>query len=304
MHTDIKTNNVDFENLLKNYFFHINHSNMNSFLCVLIGVFKIKINNLKEILIFVSKNPFIENIPKDFYNYWELMQFEINKKFFNKLLSSKDGDSFIVPSNDDSLLNLTRNNKLFQLNDFAFFQETIQNDIIFLKSIGSSDFCLLILYYEFESNKNISSNSIFSKIRYKLNNDSNSTSGFFKIRKLNLSSLNYSSSNNTSNNSGDNNNISPYKNNIGNLIDEPDNEIFLNPEFKNKIDDDISDITPLSNESKKIIIKNGFESSFNNYRGILYFRWDNIFYQNKNKQKKIFYSDYIEEVLKFFSSSN
>ena len=303
MHTDIKTSNADFENLLKNYFFHINHSNRNSFLCVLIGVFKVKINNLKEILIFLSKNPFIENIPRDFYNYWELMQFNIDKKIFNKILSSKDADSFIVPQNGESLLSLTRNNNLFQLEDFAFFQETIQNDIFFLKSIASSNFCLLILYYELESNKNISSNSIFSKIINKLNNDSNSTLGILKNRKLNLSSLNYSSSNNTNNNSSDSNNISVNKNNNAYLFNEPDKEIFLNPEIKNKMDDNISDIPPLSNELKKII-KNGFESSFNNYRGILYFRWDNIFYQNKTKQKTRFYSDYIEEVLKFFSSSN
>ena len=42
----------------------------------------------------------------------------------NKLLSSKDGDSFIV-SNEDSLYSLTRNNNLFQLENYELFQETI-----------------------------------------------------------------------------------------------------------------------------------------------------------------------------------
>ena len=82
------------------------------------------------------------------------MRFNLDKKKFNKILSSKDGDSFVVSSNEISLLSLTRNNNLFQLEDFSFFQETIKNDLKFLKSISSNNFSLLILYYEFEANKN------------------------------------------------------------------------------------------------------------------------------------------------------
>ena len=55
------------------------------------------------------------------------------------------------------------------------------------------------------------------------------------------------------------------------------------------------------NESKKIIMKYGFESSYNNYKGILYFKWENVFYQNKKKAIKKFYSDYAEALLNFFS---
>ena len=299
MHTDLKTDS-DFVNLLKNYFYHINYSNVNTFLCVLIGVFKVRINNYKEILIFVSKNPFIENVPKDFYNYWELMRFNIDKKKFNKILSSKDGDSFVISSNVDSLLSLTRNNNLFQLEDFNFFQETIKNDLKFLKSISSSNFCLLILYYEFEANKNLSKDySIFSKIRIKLINDSNSNSDLFKSRKINLSSSNFSSSNISENN---NFNTSPNKNIPINLFDDTAKEIFINFENKKKIDDDISDIPLISNDSKSLVMKNGFETFYNNFKGILYFRWENIFYQDKNKSKRRFYSDYADEVLQYFSS--
>ena len=297
LHTDIKINS-NFEDLLQNYFYHLNYSNINTFLCVLIGVFKVQINNLKEILIFVSKNSFIENIPRDFYNYWELMQFNIDKKKFVKLLSSKDGDSFIV-SNEDSLYSLTRNNNLFQLENYELFQETITNDIKFLKSISSSNFRLLILYYEYETNKNNSKDSIFSKIRLKLINDSNSNSDLLKNKKINLSNSNFSLSNNTSNN----NTLSLNKNMVNNLFDDTDKEIFINAENKKKIDDNISDIPLISNESKSLILKNGFESSYNNYKGILYFRWDNVFYQNKRKSKE-FYSDYINDIMQFFSGKN
>ena len=297
MHTDLNTNS-DFEKLLKNFFYHTNYSNINSFLCVLLGVFKVKINNYKEILIFVSKNPFIENVPRDFYNYWELMRFNLDKKKFNKILSSKDGDSFVISSNVISLLSLTRNNNLFQLEDFSFFQETIKNDLKFLKSISSNNFCLLILYYEFEANKNISKDSIFNKTRIKLINDSNSNSDLFKSKKINLSSSNFSSSNNSENN----NYISSNKNIQINIFDDIDKEIFINPENKKKLDDDISEIPLISNDSKSLIMKNGFETSYNNFKGILYFRWDNIFYQNKSKSKRRFYSNYADEVLKYFSS--
>ena len=49
-------------------------------------------------------------------------------------------------------------------------------------------------------------------------------------------------------------------------------------------------------------MKNGFETFYNNFKGILYFRWENIFYQDKNKSKRRFYSDYADEVLQYFSS--
>jgi len=224
-----------------------------------ISIKKIDSNHLKEILIFVSKNPFIENVPRVFYNYWELMRFNYDKKIFNKLLSSKDGDSFIVSSKDDSFLSLTINN-LFQIEDFEFFSDTIKNDIKFLKSISSSQFTLLILYYEFETNKhtynNKSKDSIFNKGRVKLINDSNSDN---KNRKISLSISNTSLDNNSSNNNNNQNNIIN-----NNLFDDNDKEVFISNENNKKMDD-LSEIPYISNESKSLIMKNGFESTFNNF---------------------------------------
>jgi hypothetical protein len=192
LHTDIKIdNNSDLNELLTNYFFHMNYSNINSFLCVLIGVFKVKINDLKEILIFVSKNPFIEDVPKNFYFYWELMRFNNEKKKFNKVLSSKDGDSFIIETEEETLSLTRRNNNIFKLEDFEFFKENIKNDLKFLKSISSNQFCLIILYYEVEAKKDKLKDSIFSKFRIKLINDSNSISDLFKFKKLSLSNYNF-----------------------------------------------------------------------------------------------------------------
>lgn len=289
LHTDIiMKDNSEF---LNDYFSHLNNSNINTFLSVLLGVFKVQINNLKEILIFVSKNPFVENVPRDFYNYWELMQFNKDKKKFNKLLSSKDADSFII-TNENSLVSL---NNVFQLDNFKLFQETIQNDIKFLMSISSSKFNLLILYYEYETNKNTSKNSIFSKIRNKLINDSNSTSDIFKNKKISVSNTYFSLSNNTSNY-----NNSLNKNIINNISEDTDKDIFTNIDNRKAIDDDISDIPLISNEIQNIVMTNGFESSYNHYKGIIYFRWDNVFYQNKRLSKS-FYFDYVNELIQLFS---
>jgi hypothetical protein len=280
LHTDINSNNVDFNDLIKRYFNHINYENINSFLCVLLGVFKIKINNFKEILVFVSKNPFVENVPRDFYNYWELMRFVIDKKKFCKVLSSKDRDSFIISSKEESFISHTNNsNNIFQLEDYEIFHDTIKNDIEFLNSIFSCDFSLLILYYEFETNKYISKESYFINI---------------KNRNTNDSGLNFSSDNNFSNS------IQDSIINTNNMFDSY-KEVIIPGEGKKKIDE-MSDIPIYSNDSKSLIMKNGFESTFNNYKGIVYFRWDNVFYQKKKGLKETFFSDYKEAVIKYFSS--
>jgi hypothetical protein len=294
LHTDINSNNVDFNDLIKRYFNHINYENINSFLCVLLGVFKIKINNLKEILIFVSKNPFVENVPRDFYNYWELRRFVIDKKKFHKVLSSKDKDSFIISSKEESFTSDSNNsNNKFQLEDYQIFHDTIKNDIDFLSSIFSYDFSLLILYYEFETNKNIYKESYFTNIKNRNANDSNIDLLKVKVN-TNDSGLNFSPDNNYSNNIQDN---IIYTNNMFDC----DKEVNITGEGKKKIDE-MSEIPIYSNDSKSLIMKNGFESTLNNYKGIVYFRWDNVFYQKKKGLKEAFFSDYEESVIKYFSS--
>ena len=104
----------------------------------------------------MSQNPLIEKIPRDYYNYWEIMRFNLKTRRFMKLVSSKDNDTFLImPNNEESTFSLSKNNHhLFHLDDFSIFREAIKNDLKFLKSISSNNFCLILLYYEFE-NKNM-----------------------------------------------------------------------------------------------------------------------------------------------------
>ena len=276
LHTDIKITN-GFNNLLKRFFNYSNNGNLNSFLCVLLGVFRIKINNFKEIVVFISQNPLIEKIPSDYYNYWEIRKFDSKIKKFIKLVSSKDNDSFIIiDKKDNSILSLSKKKRnYFHLDDFEIFKMSIQNDIKFLKTIHSNDFCLVVLYYEFE-NRNMRKNSIFIDQKVKFNDflssvgksskSKNFSENILKNKKLGLSPPNTK-----------------------------------NTDMKKKTDE-ISDIPNFSNNSRSMIIQNGFDATFNNYRGLLYFRWDNIFYQKKCFCDSNHYSAYMNDVMQYFSS--
>ena len=82
--------------------------------------------------------------------------------------------------------------------------------------------------------------------------------------------------------------------------DITENEIKINIDMK-KITDNISVIPDNSNISRSMIIQNGFDVSYNNYRGLIYFRWDNIFYQKKCTCCGNFYDNYINNVMRYFS---
>ena len=296
LHTDIKISS-SFNNLLRNYFQYLNYGNLNSFLCVLIGVFRVKINNFKEIVIFLSQNPLVEKIPGVYYNYWEIMKFNLESRRFMKLVSSKDNDTFIImPNNEDNSITLSKDkHHTFYLDDFGIFKQTIKNDLIFLKSISSNNFCLILLYYELE-NKIINKNSIFAEQKTKLNYDlpsslfKGNSQDTGKNQKLTLSPPNSNNSNKP-----DNTIINEKSD------DSIDKEIIINNDIKKKTDD-ISNISDFSNNSKSMIIQNGFDASFNNYRGLLYFRWDNIFCTKKCSCDQNFYTNYINYIMKYFSN--
>ena len=302
LHSDIKLTDT-FNNLLKNCFHYLNYSNVNSFLCALLGVFRIKINNFNEIVIFVSKNTLIENIPNNYFNYWKIMSFNLDTKKFKQIISSKDNETFIaihkdLESSSSSSLTIGKHH-LFYLDDFEVFQKVIKDDINFLRSISSYNFCLTLLYYEFE-NKNMNKNSIFieQKTKFDLpstliksNDLKNFSEETLKNKKLALSPPNNSSSqkrHGTININETNEDIT-------------DKEIKINIDIK-KVTDNISVIpNNNSNVSKSMIIQNGFDASFNNYRGLIFFRWDNIFYQKKCTCYKNFYSNYFNDIIRYFS---
>ena len=152
-----KIKNSKIANLLDEYFAYVHGKGVNgTFIPSLLGVFKIKINNFKTLLIFITKNSLVENAPKKFYTYWQLIRF-LNEKP-QKIASSKFNSGSLVKDDPifersfqiESKKDNPNYNKIFVKN-YSEFSDTIKNDIRFLKEIGSKNFDLLLMYYEFEN---------------------------------------------------------------------------------------------------------------------------------------------------------
>ena len=117
---------------------------------------KIKINNFKTLLVLITKNSLVENDPKDFFTYWQLIRFFKNKP--EKISSSQFNSGTLVK--DDNIFeravqietkadNPNYNKILFK--NYIDFEETIKNDIEFLSQCGANNFDLLLMYYEYEN---------------------------------------------------------------------------------------------------------------------------------------------------------
>ena len=151
-----KGKNSDLAILIDQYLTYIHGKGNGTFIPSLLGVFKIKINDFKTLLVFVTKNSIVENIPKNFYTYWQLIRFLSDKP--KKIASSKFNNSIFVK--DDPIFERTfqletkrdnpNYNKIF-LKNYNDFVETIQSDILFLKQCNSHNFDLLLMYYEYEN---------------------------------------------------------------------------------------------------------------------------------------------------------
>ena len=150
--------NKDIAKMIEQYFDYIQEGKgkTGSFLPELIGIFKIKINNFDTILLYVSRNILVQNIPKNFFTYWQLLRFDKIKP--NKIASSKFHGSTLVE--DDPLFERpysvqTKNendeiNKIL-LKNYNDFKEIIENDIEFLKNNNLLYVNLLMMYFEYEN---------------------------------------------------------------------------------------------------------------------------------------------------------
>ena len=103
-----------------------------SFLPEVIGIFKIKINNFKPILLYISKNVLVDNIPRNFFTFWQLLSFDLEKP--KKIASSKYTKGALVKEDNifERVLMDTSNNNIL-LKNFEDFAETLENDFNFLK---------------------------------------------------------------------------------------------------------------------------------------------------------------------------
>ncbi len=151
-----KGKNSDLAILIDQYLTYIHGKGNGTFIPSLLGVFKVKINDFKTLLVFVTKNSIVENIPKNFYTYWQLIRFlsekpkKIASSKFNNSIFAKDDPIFERTFQLETKRDNPNYNKIF-LKNYNDFVETIKSDILFLKQCNSHNFDLLLMYYEYEN---------------------------------------------------------------------------------------------------------------------------------------------------------
>ena len=270
-----KTNNKK----INDYFNYLN-LNKNSFLPKIFAIFNIKINNFNSFTLILGKNPIFDNIPKQNFNYWQIMKFNKIRNDFYKIITSKDRNSICIF--EDNLLNGI--NKLF-IKDYENFKLLLENDLNFLKNLNSKNFEFYLIYYEIDQNNNNNNNNNEENLKISQN------SNFLFLNRLsNLSNIRNSIINQNRNTkfsinfrTSEINNIS-LQNIENNFFDNNDNNnnnnnesIFLNDEIIENLDTNIK-INP-----KKIINnQEGFECLFNEYKCLIFCTFENIFDFNNN----------------------
>ena len=157
---NIDNSNKKIAKMLDRYFNYIKGVGVSStFIPIVIGIFKVKINSFKTMLIYISCNSLVEDSPlNNNYSYWQLIRFSLKDK--TKISSSKYrhsvliGDDLIfdrkyaVPSIKED--NDSPYNKI-EIKNYFNFEETIKHDIIFLKECGIKYSNFLLMYFEYEN---------------------------------------------------------------------------------------------------------------------------------------------------------
>jgi hypothetical protein len=143
--------NDDSKNLILEEYLAYITSKSNTFLPILIGAFKISINNLNPFTIFISRNSIMENVPKELFNYWQLMRYIPKKEIFEKIAIS-EGISKI------KLIDLFSSMFQIKIKNYLNFTSILTDDVYFLQKIGNKHYNLLIMFCDFEKNYKIKEN--------------------------------------------------------------------------------------------------------------------------------------------------
>ena len=243
--------------ILEEYLAYIT-SKSNTFLPILIGAFKISINNMHPFTIFISRNSIMENVPKELFNYWQLMRYLPKKEIFEKIATSKDRTSLCITEE-----NLFTTNQKIIIKDYLNFHSILSEDVTFISNIGSKNFSLLIMYYEFDKNNpNIE-------------------------EYLNMSRFNSKNSRNDSD-------LSNKK-----IVDE--NIEFVNSEIKKEETTSKSNLEfTIMNANKN---GNGFESIFNDNKCMIFFSFEKIFEFRGYSFSKFDYNDFVRKIVDYFDSN-
>ena len=155
--SETNNSNKNIAKMIKQYFDYIQNGKgkTGTFLPELIGIFKIKVDDFKTMLIFISRNTLVYNVPRNFFTYWQLLRF--NKQKPTKIATSQYGRGTLVT--EDALFerlyasDVKKDKEMnkVMLKNYQEFKEIIENDIDFLKTNNLLHVNLLMMYFEYEN---------------------------------------------------------------------------------------------------------------------------------------------------------
>ena len=298
-----KGKNNEISILLDKYFTYIHAKGVNgTFIPSLVGVFKVKINTFKTLLVFITRNSLVENVPKNFFTYWQLLRFldEKPQKLASSQFNSGSGNRGNLVKDDpifERLFQVEGKNQDYNkinLINFNDFKDTIKSDISFLNKCGSQNFDLLLMYYEYE------------------NTQKHEKGGIIKIKKIDdnkaeiiQESLPDGIQGELATPMNSNNFRFPgesLKNNTfslgGGLLEGVDDDMAMGNIDINAMKQNCAN---LMDYSEKISI-NGYEGIFDSFNCMCFFTFDNIFDVRKKNINTNFYSAFQNKILEHFTS--
>jgi hypothetical protein len=253
-------------------------------------VFKIKINDFKTLLVLVTRNSLVENVPKSHFSYWQLLRIlkgkpqKVSSSQFNSSNSFvKDDPIFERPFQIESIKDNPNYNKI-AVKNYNDFESIINSDIEFLRQVGAKNFGLLLMYYQFE---NTQKHEKQGAIKIKQTNkgaelvEESLPKGFLEedigtpIEKGNKGSFD-----------GDFLSLG-----AGGFFDD---ENFGGDFNMKKV------MNTLDNSDKSNM--NGFEGIFDNFNCLCYFTFENVFdIRKRNEVTEGYYNNFRQNILNYFA---
>jgi len=254
--------------ILNNYFDYIQNGKgkMGSFLPEVIGIFKIKINDFNPVLLYISKNVLVENIPKNFFTFWQLLTFDANKP--RKIASSKYSKGCWVKEDNifERMFMETRKSNI-SLKNFSEFSEILENDINFLRENKILNVNFLMMYLEYENTKKHETQGAL-QIRKTQNNEAEIVDIKFSVKSMNSNNLLEKNEENENNKKSDEKSNDMKEN-------EDSDDLFLDEGF-DCLPDLGNSAHNLIDYAEKVNIS-GYEGNYDDFVCMCFFTFENVF---------------------------
>ena len=301
-------NNNNISELINKYFEYLDKKGINNtFLPLILGIFKIKINHFKSLLVIITDNSIIENYTVKNYTNWQLIRFK--QKGFTKVASSRYSRNTIVE--DDLIFKRVywKENKInadlkIKLINYEDVKNIMISDINFLKNAGCCKFYLLLMYYEYESyqkKESYNKNEVI-KIKSNKNNSPEIVNDILPKEFLYNDSNILSDSDDETNEKKQSNAFSRI-NFSSNKKNKKENNRSKSASDIKLINDISADINGLNINYNEQINLNGYNGIFDNFNCLCFFTFENIFENQVQYQYKYdFYKNYLKKIMKYFTS--